>query len=50
MQYSLWLDQHSTDETLKFIKGALTSSANKKDLDEDSKQLTETMLKICNQG
>ncbi len=48
LQYSLWLDQHSTDEALKFIKGALNATASKVDQDDDCKELVGVMTHICN--
>ena len=50
LQYSLWLDQHSTDEVLKFIKGALVSTASKVEKDEPTAQLIDVMLQICDQS
>lgn len=50
LQYSLWLDQHSTDEILKFIKGALVSTASKVEKDEPTAQLIDVMLQICDQS
>ena len=50
VQYSLWLDQHSTDEVLKFIKGALNTAAAKIDQDEDCKELVAIMTKLCLQS
>lgn len=50
LQYSLWLDQHSIDDVLKFIKGALNAAAAKVDQDEACKDLVKIMTKICSQS
>lgn len=50
LQYSLWLDQHSMDDVLKFIKGALNAAAAKVDQDEACKELVKIMTKICSQS
>lgn len=50
VQYSLWLDQHSMADVLKFIKGALNAAAAKMDQDEACKELVGMMTKICNQS
>ncbi|DBA86122.1 hypothetical protein WJX77_008098 [Trebouxia sp. C0004] len=47
-QYSLWLDQHSMSEALKFIKGALSATAAKVDQDDACKELVGVMTQICN--
>lgn len=47
VQYSLWLDQHSMDDALKFIRGALNAAAAKVDQDEDCKELMRAMTHIC---
>lgn len=50
VQYSLWLDQHSMADVLKFIKGALNAAAAKMDQDEACKELVSMMTKICSQS
>ena len=52
LQYSLWLDQHSMDDVLKFIRGALNAAAAnlKVDQDEAGKELVKIMTKICSQS
>ena len=50
LQYSLWLDQHSMNEVLKFIKGALNAAAVKVEQDEDCKELVSIMTQICSRS
>ena len=47
LQYSLWLDQHNMEDSVKFIKGALNATASKLDQDASSQQLIEVMKSIC---
>ncbi len=50
LQYSLWLDQHSMSEALKFIKGALSATAAKVDQDDACKELVGVMTQICSKS
>lgn len=49
-QYSLWLDGHSQEETLKFIRTALEACAAKAKGAEGAEQLLPLMRRLAATG
>lgn len=47
MQYSLWLDQHSMEEALKFIRTALEACAPAARGDPGFDEIYPLMLDLC---
>lgn len=48
-QYSLWLDQHSGEEVLRSVRGALQGAEARARADPAAAAALEVMLKLCGQ-
>ena len=46
-QYSLWLDQHTSEDVLRFIRSALTACQTKAEHEPGFDEVFPVMMKLC---